>query len=178
VIVLVTTSEVAERCGATLRTRLAERVETLATLAAGAELAQESTASALVVDRSLYDDDPLGAEASLGTAGGVPVVLANFAVSGPERIAAEVRAALERAERERRTARVDAERRLEARLSSGLTRILLSAEQQLHHPHLSAEVAEDARHIRRLVLELRAALGESPEAPPSERIAAAGRHPS
>jgi hypothetical protein len=175
VIVLVTNSAAAERCGATLRARLAERVETAATLAAGAELAQELAASALVVDRALYDVDPLGAEASLGTAGGVPVVLANFAVSGAERIVAEVRAALERAERERLAARADAERRLQMQLSAALTKVLLSAQRQLHHSHLPAEAAADAHHIRRLVLEMRAALGESAESASARAVPARGR---
>jgi hypothetical protein len=101
-------------------------------------------------------------------------VLANFGVSGPERIAAEVRAALERTERARLVARAEAERRLHTQLAATLAKVLHSAERQLHHRHLPAEVAEDARHIRRLVAEMRAALGASEETAPDRAAAASG----
>jgi len=88
----------------------------------------------------------------LGTA--IPVQV-NLAISGMGRLVREVRAAVQRRQREELNARQAAIGKLQGELNGTLTALLLSSELALETPDLPAAVAEKLQSVHELVKKLR-----------------------
>jgi hypothetical protein len=105
------------------------------------------------------------------TAQAAPVFV-NFAICSRERLAREVRMALERRRREQIIAATAARDRLRNEVTGTVTGILLAAELALKGKSLSPETEEKLRRVHSLALELQQRLAPSAEfANPSARRA-------
>src|SRR6202163_854497 len=82
----------------------------------------------------------------------------NLAISGMERLVREVRAALQRRQREEMRARQAAIGRLRSELNSTITALLLSSELALKPSDLPAAAAEKIESVHELVKKLRGQL--------------------
>jgi hypothetical protein len=104
----------------------------------------------------------------LGTA---ILVQVNLAISGMERLVREVRAALQRRQREEVRARQAAIGRLHSELNSTITALLLSSELALETAGLPAAAAERLQALHELVKKLRKQLESTGPTEEAERVA-------
>ncbi len=116
---------------------------------------------AVVVDESLAECDPSGADAIWERSGLAIPLQINFAVSGVARIIREIRAALRRREREQATARQAATASIENSLKSTVCGLLLQSQLALSVSGLPPVVAQKLR----LVVDLAGTLREQLSTP-------------
>jgi hypothetical protein len=123
---------------------------------------------AVVVDESLAECDPAAADAIWERSGLAIPLQINFAVSGAARIIREIRAALQRREREQTVALRAASASIEMELKNTVSGLLLQSQLALSQGGIPAVVAEKMR----LVVDLAGTLRDQLSAPsPSARIA-------
>jgi len=154
-ILLVTPSERARECAAALHGATGEEVTVAESLARAATLLRAEGYLAVVVDQHLVETEPHEAENTLEHLGTSILVPVNLAISGMERLVREVRAALQRRQREEVRARQTAIGRLHGELNGTITALLLSSELALETPGLPAAAAEKLQAVHELVKKLR-----------------------
>jgi hypothetical protein len=116
---------------------------------------------AVVFDQYLLEAEPHSWEAMVGHMGTAIPVQVNLAVTGKERLVREVRAAVERRQREEAAARRGATDQLQSELNGTVTALLLSTELALQTTDLPAAAAEKIQSVHELVKELRRQLEDS-----------------
>src|ERR1700687_567922 len=104
-ILLVTPSERAPECAAALHEATGEGIAVAESLAQAATLLRAEGYLAVVLDQYLLETEPHEAENTLEHTGTAILVQVNLAISGMERLVREVRAALQRRQREEVRAR-------------------------------------------------------------------------
>ncbi len=119
---------------------------------------------AIVLDESLAECDPAAAEAIYAHAGLAIPLQINFALAGAERIAREIRAALNRREREKALAQRAAATAIEAEIKSTLAGLLLHTELARKGSELPPATAERLRTVAELAVALRQQLNPQPAA--------------
>ena len=154
-ILLVTPSERASECAAALREAAGEGIVVAESLARAATLLRAESYLAVVLDQYLVETEPHEAENTLEHLGTSILVPVNLAISGMERLVREVRAALQRRQREELRARQAAIVRLQSELNGTITALLLSSELALETPGLPAAAAEKIEAVHELVKRLR-----------------------
>jgi hypothetical protein len=102
---------------------------------------------AVVIDESLAECDPAGADAIWDRSGLAIPLQINFAVSGAARIIREIRAALHRREREQAKALKAAAATIERDLKNTVSGLLLQSQLALSQAGVSAAVAERLRMV-------------------------------
>jgi hypothetical protein len=127
---------------------------------------------AVVIDESLAECDPAGADAIWERSGLAIPLQINFAVSGADRIIRDIRAALHRREREQAKAGQAATASIEKELKSTVSGLLLQSQLALSQSGVPAVVAEKLRMVADLAGTLRQQLSAQPQpaktaAPPS-----------
>jgi hypothetical protein len=158
-ILLITPAARAQDCAGALQEATSEATHIAATLQQAVAKLRAQDYSAVVIDQSLLEAEPDGSERVLqhiGTAIPVPV---NLAISGPERVTRELRAALHRRKREVVVARQAAEQTLRSELKGTVTALLLSCEMALEVPDLPAPAQAKLRAIDDLARGMSAKLG-------------------
>ncbi len=103
--------------------------------------------TAVVVDESLAECDPAGADAIWDRSGLAIPLQINFAVSGAARIIREIRAALHRREREQAKALEAAAATIERDLKNTVSGLLLQSQLALSQGGIPAAVAEKLRTV-------------------------------
>jgi DNA-binding NtrC family response regulator len=127
---------------------------------------------AVVVDESLAECDPAGADAIWERSGLAIPLQINFAVSGVARIIREIRAALHRREREQVKAMQAATASIERDLKNTVSGLLLQSQLALSQSGVPAAVAEKLRTVADLAGTLRRQLSAPTQpADPSSRSA-------
>jgi hypothetical protein len=154
-ILLVTPSERASECAVALRAATGEEVMVAESLAPATTLLRAETYLVVVLDQYVLETDPQEAEATLEHLGTAIPVQVNLAVSGMERLVREVRAALQRRQREEVRARHAAIGRLQSELNGTVTALLLSSELALETAGLPSAAAEKIESVHELVKKLR-----------------------
>ena len=154
-ILLVTPSERAPECAAALHEGTGEEVAVAASLARAATLLRAEGYLAVVLDQYLVETEPHEAENTLEHLGTSILVPVNLAISGMERLVREVRAALQRRQREEIRARQAAIGRLRSELNGTITALLLSSELVLETAGLPAAAAEKIEAVHELVKKIR-----------------------
>jgi hypothetical protein len=154
-ILLVTPSERASECAAALREAAGEEIMVAESLARAATLLRAESYLAVVLDQYLVETEPHEAENTLEHLGTSILVPVNLAISGMERLVREVRAALQRRQREELRARQAAIGRLHSELNGTITALLLSSELALEIAGLPAAAAEKLQSVHELVKKLR-----------------------
>jgi len=135
-ILVVTPAERAADCVKAIEDATTENTQSASSLRQAAALLRANEYSAVVVDQLLLGAEPDGGESTLQHAGAAIPVPVNFAISGIERVVAEVRAALHRRNRENIRARQGAQQALRNELKDTVTALLLSCEMALQVPNL------------------------------------------
>jgi hypothetical protein len=154
-ILLVTSSERASECAAALTEATGEEVVVAESLARAATLLRAECYLAVVLDQYLFETEPYEAGTTLDHLGTAIPVQVNLAISGMERLVREVRAAMQRRQREEGRARQAAIGRLQSELNGTVTALLLSIELALETSGLPAAAAEKLQSVLQLVKQLR-----------------------
>jgi hypothetical protein len=118
--------------------------------------------AAVVVDETIAECDPAGADMMWERAGLAIPLQVNFALSGTARLIRDIRAALRRREREQMLARQAAAAAIESELKSTVAGLLLQSELALSSSEAGSPVAERLRMMADLAGNLRNKLGGPP----------------
>lgn len=154
-ILFVTGIEGARNCAEVIQKQLGMEVAVAeGRKAALAELRQREFA-AVVVDETVAGCDPAAAEAIWERAGLAIPLQINFALSGTARLVREIRAALQRREREQELARRAAAAAVESELKSTVAGLLLQSQLALSTSDAASPVTERLRLVASLAGDLR-----------------------
>lgn len=164
-ILLITCSARAEECRAAIREMTGEETERAESRQGASAMLRNREYIAVVIDQCLLEPDADTADEVLlqDIGSGIPVYM-NFAISGSERVAREVRAALQRRERESAIAQRAAETSLRNELKGSLTAMLLSCQMAMAMQGLPAAAVARIKSIHEAAQEMRSHLGlQEPE---------------
>ena len=154
-VLMVSGMEGAENCAAVLTKLLGMPCEIAQGRKAAVSALKRSEFSAVVMDEGMVDLDPAGADAVWELAGLAIPVQVNFALSGVQRLAREIRMALNRRERERSLAHDEAAAAIETELKSTVAGLLLHSQLALQDRDIPAPLAEKLRVVADLAGSLR-----------------------
>jgi hypothetical protein len=160
-VLIVTGMEGAENCAATLTKLLGLPCEAAQGRKAAISALKRSEFAAVVVDETIIDNDPPGADLIWENSGLAIPMQVNFALSGAQRLAREIRMALNRRERERAIAREAAAAAIESELKSTVAGLLLHSQLALADREVSPPLAQKLRVVADLAGSLREQLALS-----------------
>ncbi len=153
-ILMVTGMEEAKTCAAALAAQLEMEVEVAENRRAAVALLRKREFAVMVVDETMTRCDPAAADAVWEQAGLAIPLQINFALCSAERMAREIRAALQRRRREQALAHRAAAAALESGLMSTVSGLLLHAQLALKG-EVPAAVAARLRVVAELAGDLR-----------------------
>ncbi len=133
-VLMITAMEGAENCAATLSRQLEFEVQVATTWQGGLGALREREYSVVIVDESIADADPRGADLLWKNAGLAVPLQVNFAITGSSRLARDVRAAIARREQDQALAMRAAASTIERDLRSTVTGLLLQSQLALAEP--------------------------------------------
>jgi hypothetical protein len=154
-ILMVTGIEGARNCAAVVGAQLGMEVEVAEGRRAALAALRQREFLALVIDESLAECDPAAAEKICENAGLAIPMQINFAISGAARLIREIRAALNRREREQTLARRAAAAAIESELKTTLAGLLLHSQLALNGDGVPAAVVDRLRMVADLAGSLR-----------------------
>ena len=154
-ILIVSGVEGARNCAAVVGTQLGMEVEVAEGRKAALAALRRHEFSAVVVDETLAECDPSAAEAIWERSGLASPLQINFALSGAARLIREIRAALQRREREQGLARRAATAAIEDELKSTVAGLLLHSQLALSGSEVPASIADRLRVVADLAGHLR-----------------------
>ena len=172
-ILLVTTSERACECAKALNEATGEGVAVAEGLPRATALLRAEDYRAVVVDQYLLESEPHETQTTLEHLGTAILVQVNLAIMGMERLVREVRAAVQRRQREEVRTRQAALAKLHSELNGTITALLLSSKLALGTPDLRPAAAAKLQSIHELVKKLRQQLesaGVTGEPAPLARV--------
>jgi len=158
-VLLISNSRATVVCAAALEKSLGESVEVVTTVPLGTAKLRQREYAAVVVDQAFLDLQPVAAENLWKHSGMAIPVFVNFAICGVDRIVRDVRATLDRRQKEQWNAARAAEASLRNELIGAVTGILLSSELALVQPSLPATVVSKLRSVHELALQIQSRLG-------------------
>ena len=160
-LLIVTGMEGARSCAEAVGAQLAMAVEVAEGRKAALAALKRREFVAVVMDGSMAECDPAGAESIWEHAGLAIPLQINFALSGSERLIREIRAALGRRAREQALARQAAAAVMEAELKTTVAGLLLHSQLALSGSEASSPIAERLRMMADLAGSLREQLSSS-----------------
>ena len=172
-ILLVTTSERASECAKALNEATGEGIVVAEGLPRATALLRAEDYRAVVADQYLLESEPHGTQTMIEHLGTAILVQVNLAITGMDRLLREVRAAMQRRQRDEVRARQAALAELHSELNGTITALLLSSELALGTPDLRPAAAEKLQSIHELVKRLRQQLesaGVTGEPEPLARV--------
>jgi len=160
-LLVITPSAKARGCAQAIQQVTSEETHIAATsLQALARLrAQEYVA--VLIDQAFLETEPVESDMVLQHIGTAVPVHVNFAINNMDRVASELRTALQRHHKEVELVRQELQRALRNELKGTMTALLLSCELALQVPGLPSEAESKMRSARELAQEMRLKL-ESP----------------
>jgi hypothetical protein len=168
-ILIVTGMEGAENCAGTLARLLGsdcEACEVAQGRRAAISALKRTEFAAVVVDEGIIDSDAAGADMIWEHAGLAIPVQVNFALSGAQRLAREIRMALNRRDRERALAREAAAAAMDSELKSTVAGLLLHSQLALADREVPQPIKEKLRVVADLAGSLREQLAPHPPSQP------------
>jgi hypothetical protein len=162
-ILMVTGIEGARNCASVVGAQLGMEVEVAEGRRAALAALRRREFLALVIDESLAECDPAAAERICENAGLAIPMQINFAISGAARLIREIRAALNRREREQTLARRAAAAAIESELKTTVAGLLLHSQLALNGDGVPAAVADRLRLVADLAGNLRQQLNAPSE---------------
>ena len=163
-ILIVSGIEGARNCAALVGAQLDMEVEVAEGRKAALAALRRREYLAVVIDETLAECDPAAAEKICDQAGLAIPMQINFAISGASRLVREIRAALNRREREQTLARRAAAAAIEAELKTTVAGLLLHSQLALNGAGVPAAVADRLRMVADLAGSLRQQLSAPSEA--------------
>lgn len=154
-ILMVTGIEGARKCADVLGKQLGMEVEVAEGRKTALAALRRCEYQAVVIDETLAECDPAAAEKICEHAGLAIPLQINFAIAGVARLTREIRAALNRREREQMLARRAAAVAIETELKSTVAGLLLHSQMALKGAEVPAAVAERLRTVADLAGTLR-----------------------
>jgi len=154
-ILLVTPSERALECAAALNKATGEGVLVAESLVRATTLLRVEGYLAVVLDQNLLEARPQEAATTFEHLGSAIPVHVNFGISGIERMVRDVRAAVQRRQREEVGVRQAVIGKLYGALNGTVTALLLSSELALETPGLPPATAEKLQSVYEMVKRLR-----------------------
>jgi len=154
-ILIVSGMEGVENCVAALGRLLGMECEAAQGRKTALAALKRSEYAVLVMDEGVLDADPAGGEQIWEHVGLAIPVQVNFALAGVQRVAREVRLALQRRERERALAHEAAAAAIETELKSTVAGLLLHSQLALQDRDLTAPTREKLRVVADLAGTLR-----------------------
>lgn len=154
-ILMVTGIEGARNCADVLGKQLGMEVEVAEGRKTALAALRRCEYQAVVIDETLAECDPAAAEKICEHAGLAIPLQINFAIAGVARLTREIRAALNRREREQMLARRAAAVAIETELKSTVAGLLLHSQMALKGAEVPAAVAERLRTVADLAGTLR-----------------------
>ena len=136
-------------------------VEVAATHRAGLAALRRRDYSVVVLDGSMAEANPAGAELLWRNCGMAVPVQINFALSGGSRLAREVQAAIGRREQQQVVALRAAASLLESQLKSTITGLLLQSQLALAEPEVTPKLAGKLELVAELAASLRQRLEQA-----------------
>jgi hypothetical protein len=173
-ILIVTGMEGAENCAAALAKLLNLECEAAQGRKAAVAALKRNEYAAIAVDEGVLDTDTTAADLIWEHAGLAIPLQINFALSGAQRLAREIRMALNRGERERAVARAAAAAAIDSQLKSTVAGLLLHSQLALADREIPPTIAEKLRVVADLAGSLREQLAPSASGPATIR---AGQNP-
>lgn len=161
-VLLVTSMSGAENCAAAIGRQLGLTVEVAGNRRLALAALRRREYSVLVLDESLVEADPAGTEVLWQQAGLAIPIQVNLGICGCNRVLREVRAALQRREREMSLAMRAAAQIMEGEVNTTLTGLLLKTQLALEEPALTPRAADKLRQVAELAGLLRDQLRTSP----------------
>jgi hypothetical protein len=161
-VLLLTTMSGAENCAAAVARQLGLTVEVAENRRAALAALRRREYAVLVLDESLVEADPAGAEVLWQQAGLAVPIQVNLGISGCNRVLREVRAALQRRERELSLALRAAAQIIEGEMNTKLTGLLLKTQLALQDATLTPATVLMLRQVVELAGELREQLRTPP----------------
>lgn len=160
-ILIVTGIEGAHHCAQVAAAQLGVEVEVAEGRKTALAALRRREFAAVVLDKTMAECDPAGAEAIWEHAGlAIPLEI-NFALSGAERLIREIRAALHRRERERTLAHRAAAEAIETELKTTVAGLLLNSQLALAGGNVPSPIAEKLRLVVELAGNLRHQLSDT-----------------
>ncbi len=169
-ILIVTGIEGARNCAAVVEKQLGMPVEVAEGRKTALAAMRKREFAVIVVDETLAECDPAAAEAIWERAGLAIPLQINFALAGAARLVREIRAGLQRREREQALARRAAASALETEMKTAIAGLLLHSQLALAGAGLPEPVADKLRLVAGLADDLRKQLDTT--APGTARHAA------
>ncbi|MGO8718256.1 MAG: hypothetical protein ACLQMO_03425 [Acidobacteriaceae bacterium] len=163
IVLLVTATSGAENCAAAIGRQLGLTVEVAADRRTALAALRRREYSVMVLDESLVEADPAGAEVLWQQAGLAVPIQVNLGISGCNRVLREVRAALQRRERELSLAMRAATQAMEGEMNTTITGLLLQTQLALDEPALPPATVVKLRQVVELASVLRNQLRTPPE---------------
>ena len=157
-ILIVTPHLEAGACAEALRQATGEEIVLAESLGQAATLLRDESYLAVVLDQYLLETEPEETEMVMRHLGTAIPLRVNMAISGVERLAREVRAAVQRRKREEVAARSAAVSSLRSELNDTVTALLLSCELTLGVAGLPSAAVEKLQSAHELVNRLRSQL--------------------
>ena len=154
-ILMVTGIEGARNCAAVVGAQLGMEVEVAEGRRAALAALRRREFLVLVIDESLAECDPAAAEKICENAGLAIPMQINFAISGAARLIREIRAALNRREREQTVARRAATAAIETELKTTVAGLLLNSQLALSGSEVPSPIADKLRVVADLAGNLR-----------------------
>ncbi len=160
-ILMVTGIEGARNCAAAVGAELGMEVEVAEGRKAALSAMRRSEFAAVIVDETMAECDPAGAESVWEHAGLAIPLQVNFALSGTSRLIRDIRAALHRREREQSLARRAATAAIESELKTTVAGLLLHSQLALSGTEIPSSIADKLRVVADLAGSLRQQLSPS-----------------
>src|SRR5512135_1672777 len=154
-VLMVTGIEGARNCAAAVGKQLVMDVDVAENRRVALSALRRREFNVVVVDETMAECDPAGAEAIWGLSGLAIPLQINFALSGTVRLVREIKAALYRREREQALASRAAAEAIDTELKSTIAGLLLHSELALKGNGLPAAVAARLRVVADLAGALR-----------------------
>jgi hypothetical protein len=154
-ILIVTGIEGARNCAAVVGAQLGMDVEVADGRKAALAALRRHEFAAVIVDETIAECDPAGAEAVWEHSGLAIPLQINFALSGAARLIRDIRAALHRREREQTLARRAAAAAIEAELKTTVAGLLLHSQLALSGSEAASPIADRLRVVADLAVNLR-----------------------
>jgi hypothetical protein len=154
-ILLITPFAKAQQCADAIQEATGEVVQVASSLRQAVVSLRNQEFAAVVMDQLSLEAEPEECDLLMEHLETAIPVNVNFAISGPERVIRELRAALRRRKKESLLARQWAEEALRNDLKGTVTALLLSCEMALEAPSLPAPAEAKMRTAHELARELR-----------------------
>lgn len=161
-ILIVSGIEGVRNCAEVVSKQLGMSVEFASGRRSAIDLLRRREFAVVVLDETLAECDPDGAEAIWERSGLAIPVQINFALAGAARIVREIRAALQRRQKEQAAARLAAREDIGAELKNTVNGLLLQSQLALSENGLPNHVVQKLRILEDLAGKLRLQLSAEP----------------